>query len=108
MRDFQAICNRLNIDRKHTSAAHYALCTGLDEAVSHTEWGGGIADSLGAWPRSALASTFHQDRQGGTKVFQIPGRLVESVPENIGSIAACGSCRQPAGATAGFPVSRAR
>ncbi|WP_035823158.1 type VI secretion system protein TssL, long form [Cupriavidus sp. SK-4] len=86
LRDFQAICDRLNIDRKHTTAAHYALCTALDEAVSHTEWGGGNADSLGAWPGSALASTFHQDRQGGTKVFQILGRLVESVPENIGTI----------------------
>ncbi|SCU78912.1 Outer membrane protein, OmpA/MotB-family [Cupriavidus necator] len=86
LRTFQAVCDRLNIDRKHTTAAHYALCTALDEAVSHTEWGGGSAASLGAWPGSALASTFHQDREGGTKVFLILGRLVESVAENIGPI----------------------
>lgn len=86
LRDFQSVCDRMNIDRKHTTAAHYALCTALDEAVSHTEWGGGNAGALGAWPSSALASTFHHDRQGGTKVFQVLGRLVESVPENIGPI----------------------
>ncbi|MFJ4292700.1 type VI secretion system protein TssL, long form [Cupriavidus sp. NPDC089707] len=89
LRTFQAVCDRLNIDRKHTIAAHYALCTALDEAVSHTEWGGGSAASLGAWPSSALASTFHQDREGGTKVFLILGRLVESVAENIGPIEVC-------------------
>lgn len=86
LRDFQTVCDRLDIDRKHAAAAHYALCTALDEAVSHTEWGGGSANSVGAWPSSALASTFHQDRQGGTKVFHILGRLVESVAENIGPI----------------------
>lgn len=86
LKDFQAICDRLNIDRKHTTAVHYALCTALDEAVSHTDWGGGYAGALGAWPSSALAVTFHQDRQGGTKVFHILGRLVESPYENIGPI----------------------
>ncbi|WP_458765164.1 type VI secretion system protein TssL, long form [Cupriavidus basilensis] len=86
LRTFQAVCDRLNIDRGHTTGVHYALCTALDEAAAHTEWGGGSAASLGAWPGSALASTFHQDCEGGVKVFLILGRLVDSVAENIGPI----------------------
>lgn len=80
---FTNLCHRANILRAHTIAASYALCTALDEFANHTKWGGGKDTGAGIWSTQMLASHFHSDNQGGTKVFLLIGRLMSSPAEHI-------------------------
>ena len=47
-------------------AARYVLCTMLDEAAADTPWGGS-----GVWGRHSLLAMFHNETEGGEKVFQL-------------------------------------
>ena len=45
-------------------AAHYIVCATLDDVIRNTPWGG-------SWAVDGLVSTFHQDVQGGERVFDL-------------------------------------
>jgi type VI secretion system protein ImpK len=52
------------------SAARYALCSFVDEAVMTTPWG-----SASAWSANSLLLEFHQETWGGEKVFAMVDRV---------------------------------
>ncbi|MDQ6685205.1 MAG: DotU family type VI secretion system protein [Pseudomonadota bacterium] len=72
IRDFQAKAQAQGIAPERVVAARYILCTMLDEAASDTPWGGS-----GTWGRYSLLAMFHNETEGGEKVFQLMARLAE-------------------------------
>ncbi|MWL87321.1 MULTISPECIES: type VI secretion system protein TssL, long form [unclassified Cupriavidus] len=78
VRQFQAVCDRANVRREHALAARYSLCTALDEAANGTYWG-----RQGNWAIQSLLIQCHQEGDGGEKVFQVLGRLVNSPQEHM-------------------------
>src|SRR5450830_143397 len=80
---FSRLCDQANLRRDHMLAARYTLCTALDEAASLQPWGGGTDTSTGPWSRQALLQTFHQEGQGGQKVFLLIGRLAANPQEHL-------------------------
>lgn len=79
---FTRLCDQANLRRDHMLAVRYALCTAIDEAANLTEWGGGQGKDSGPWPAHALLQTFHQEGDGGNKVFLLIGRLAASPKEH--------------------------
>lgn len=77
LHDFQSVCERVGIRNEHILAARYSLCTALDEAAQSTSWG------QNAWPVGSLLVKMHGETEGGTKVFQVLGRLVNSPAEHL-------------------------
>jgi len=80
---FQMVCSNAQIRNEHVVAGSYALCTAIDEAANRTPWGGGVGGSTGVWAKQQLAQEFHDDHQGGEKVFLLIGRLAASPQEHI-------------------------
>ncbi|WDD91919.1 type VI secretion system protein TssL, long form [Burkholderia sp. FERM BP-3421] len=83
VRMFQRLCEQANIRRDHMLGARYCLCTALDEAAMQTSWARTGDGSLGAWISDGLATTFHEDRQGGDKVYLLIGRLMNAPHEHL-------------------------
>ncbi|CAB3772173.1 hypothetical protein GQ57_32515 [Burkholderia sp. MSh2] len=81
VRTFQKLCEQANIRRDHTIGARYCLCTALDEAATQTTWGKGESSGI-EWIKGGLATTFHEDRQGGEKVYLLIGRLLAEPREH--------------------------
>lgn len=82
IRTFQKLCEQTNIRRDHMLGASYCLCTALDEAAMQTTWGK-AGDSGVEWITTGLASTFHEDRKGGDKIYLLIGRLMTEPKEHI-------------------------
>ncbi|MCL2430392.1 MAG: type VI secretion system protein TssL, long form [Alphaproteobacteria bacterium] len=82
VRNFQSICSSAQIRHEHMVAASYALCTAIDEAALRRHWGGGSGGEAGAWAMQGLAHEFHDDIEGGDKVFQLIGRLAAAPQEH--------------------------
>jgi type VI secretion system protein ImpK len=82
LRAFQKLCEQANIRRDHMIGARYCLCTALDEAAMQTSWGKG-SDSGVEWITNGLATIFHEDRQGGDKVYLLIGRLMTEPQEHL-------------------------
>ncbi|AEA65998.1 type VI secretion system OmpA/MotB family protein (plasmid) [Burkholderia gladioli BSR3] len=82
VRTFQKLCEQANIRRDHTIGARYCLCTALDEAATQTAWGKGGSSGI-EWISSGLATTFHEDRQGGQKIYLLIGRLLAEPREHL-------------------------
>ena len=83
VRLFQRYCEQANLRRDHMLGARYCLCTALDEAAMQTAWARSGDGSLGAWISEGLATAFHEDRQGGDKVYLLIGRLMNSPQEHL-------------------------
>lgn len=83
VRLFQRFCEQANLRRDHVLGARYCLCTALDEAAMQTAWARSGDGSLGAWISEGLATTFHEDRQGGDKVYLLIGRLMNAPQEHL-------------------------
>lgn len=104
VRAFQRLCEQTNIRRDHMLGARYCLCTAIDEAAMQTAWGknskgyrtarataDGIAPNAGRdghdagveWVTRGLATIFHEDRQGGDKVYLLIGRLMADPQEHL-------------------------
>lgn len=77
IRDFAARASAQGIAPERVMAARYVLCTMLDEAAADTPWGGG-----GMWARHSLLAMFHNETEGGQKVFQLMARLAEKPDVN--------------------------
>lgn len=80
VRTFQQLCEQANIRRDHMIGARYCLCTALDEAAMQTTWG---QHSGVEWGTTGLATTFHEDRDGGQKVYMLIGRLFDEPREHL-------------------------
>lgn len=72
IRDFAARATAHGIAPERVMAARYVLCTMIDEAAADTPWGG-----AGVWGRHSLLAMFHNETEGGEKVFQLMARLAE-------------------------------
>ena len=82
VRTFQKLCEQANVRRDHVIGARYCLCTALDEAAGRTEWG--KEGSFGIqWIKAGLATTFHEDRDGGDKVYLLIARLLNEPGEHL-------------------------
>ena len=77
IRDFAARATQNGIAPERVMAARYVLCTMIDEAASDTPWGGS-----GVWARHSLLAMFHNEVEGGEKVFQLMARLAEKPDVN--------------------------
>nr|WP_049868937.1 type VI secretion system protein TssL, long form [Paraburkholderia phytofirmans] len=81
VRTFQRLCEQANIRRDHMIGARYCLATALDEAAGKTVWG--QRETGVEWLRKGLATEFHEDRQGGDKVYLLIGRLMNEPREHL-------------------------
>jgi len=77
IRDFAARAAAHGIAPERVMPARYVLCTMIDEAAADTPWGGS-----GVWGRHSLLAMFHNETEGGEKVFQLMARLAEKPAEN--------------------------
>ncbi|OWJ63499.1 hypothetical protein BWU74_01655 [Paraburkholderia caledonica] len=82
VRVFQKLCDQANIRRDHMLGARYCLCTALDESAMQTTWGKGGATGV-EWITRGLATIFHEDRQGGDKVYLLIARLMTESHEHL-------------------------
>lgn len=78
IRDFAAKAIQRGIAAERVMAARYVLCTMIDEAANDTPWGGS-----GVWARHSLLTMFHNETEGGEKVFQLMARLAEQPDVNL-------------------------
>ncbi|WP_281247838.1 type VI secretion system protein TssL, long form [Paraburkholderia lycopersici] len=108
VRIFQKLCEQASIRRDHMLGARYCLCTAIDEAAMQTAWGknsqsgsygphsaqsamddgtstvsGKTRDTGVEWITRGLATIFHEDRQGGDKVYLLIGRLMADPQEHL-------------------------
>lgn len=107
VRAFQKLCEQTSIRRDHMLGARYCLCTAIDEAAMQTAWGknskvpvqpeqsqrgkdAGVAasgmnthDAGVEWVTRGMATIFHEDRQGGDKVYLLIGRLMSDPQEHL-------------------------
>lgn len=79
---YTRLCDRANLRRDHALAVRFALCTALDEAANLHAWAGGEGAALGPWAGQSLLHTFHQEGNGGEKVFLLIGRLAAQPDEH--------------------------
>jgi type VI secretion system protein ImpK len=77
VRDFATRAAAQGIAPERVMAARYVMCTMIDEATAGTPWGG-----MGVWARHSLLSMFHNETEGGEKVFQLMARLAEKPEVN--------------------------
>ena len=77
LRDFATRAAAQGIAPERVMAARYVLCTMIDEAAAQTPWGG-----MGVWARHTLLTLFHNETEGGEKVFQLMARLAEKPAAN--------------------------
>ncbi|WPB55356.1 type IVB secretion system protein IcmH/DotU [Xylophilus sp. GOD-11R] len=80
---FTRLCERANLRRDHMLAVRFSLCTALDEAANLHTWGGGSGAALGPWSGRSLLHAFHQEGNGGEKVFLLIGRLAAQPDEHV-------------------------
>lgn len=78
IRDFAARATSQGIAPERVMAARYVLCTMIDEAAADTPWGGS-----GTWGSHSLLAMFHNETEGGEKVFQLMARLAEKPDVNL-------------------------
>jgi len=82
IRMFTRLCEQANIRHDHMIGARYCLSTALDSAAMETPWGMKI-ETGADWTTSGLATEFHEDRQGGDKVYLLIGRLMSEPDEHL-------------------------
>jgi type VI secretion system protein ImpK len=66
IRRFEQRARGSNISAEVVSAARYALCACLDEAVLSTPWG-----AQSEWAQQSLLVALHRDARGGEKFFEM-------------------------------------
>lgn len=83
IRQFEERAQQAGVASEAIIGARYCLCTALDEAAMQTSWAQSASGNLGTWISEGLATSFHEDRQGGDKVYLLIGRLMNSPHEHI-------------------------
>lgn len=82
VRSFQKLCEQANIRRDHMLGARYCLTTALDEAAMQTTWGKAGTNGV-QWNTHGLATIFHEDRDGGSKLYLLIARLMTEPREHL-------------------------
>lgn len=77
VRAFETHARAKNISPERIVAARYVLCTLLDETAASMPWG-----SAGQWGRHSLLALFHNETEGGEKVFQLMAKLAQAPAAN--------------------------
>ncbi len=77
VRSFEAQARAKNISPERILAARYVLCTLIDETAAGMPWGSG-----GQWGRHSLLTMFHNETEGGEKVFLLMAKLAQNPKEN--------------------------
>lgn len=77
LREFEAQARARNVAPERVLAARYVLCTLLDEVAASMPWG-----ASGQWGRHSLLAMFHNETNGGEKVFQLMAKLAENAGAN--------------------------
>ena len=77
LREFQQLGERAGVRHAHLMAAHYLLCTALDEAAHGKSWG------RTGWPQHSLLVSLHGDTEGGNKNFEVLNQLLDSPAESV-------------------------
>ena len=70
LRQFEVDARAAEVPPDQLRAAHYALCTGLDDVALSTPWG-----NQSVWATRTLVATFHQDVIGGERFFDMLGAM---------------------------------
>lgn len=77
LREFESQARARNVAPERVLAARYVLCTLLDEVAAGMPWG-----ASGQWGRHSLLAMFHNETNGGEKVFQLMAKLAENPGTN--------------------------
>jgi type VI secretion system protein ImpK len=77
LREFEAQARAKGIAPERVLAARYILCTLIDEVAAGMPWG-----SSGHWNRHGLLTMFHNEADGGEKVFQLMAKLAKDPANN--------------------------
>jgi type VI secretion system protein ImpK len=75
---FESTARERGIPNEAVLIARYALCTMLDEAVSHMPWGG-----TAEWARASLLVTLYRETSGGEKFFLLLNKMSKEPAANI-------------------------
>ncbi len=67
-----------NIPKQRVLAAHYCLCTTIDEVILKTKWG---VKSI--WSQQSLLSLFHKETWGGERFYIILENISKEPRENL-------------------------
>ena len=67
---FSPRARNLGLDPKTVQLSHYILCAFMDDAVMSTPWG-----SNSPWSQHSLLAAYHNDTQGGDRLFQFAERM---------------------------------
>jgi len=78
VRQFESRAQAAGLTPQMTTAARYALCAMLDEAVLNTPW----AEHSG-WAAKTLLTIFHSETYGGEKFFLILDRLTQDFAKHL-------------------------
>jgi type VI secretion system protein ImpK len=77
VRAFEQRARERGVASEPLIAARYVLCTLLDETAASMPWGG-----AGQWGRHSLLAIFHNETEGGEKVFQLMAKLAQAPAAN--------------------------
>jgi len=77
VRAFETQAGASGYDEQTLGAAHYCLCTFVDEAVSSTPWGAGV------WGARSLLVIFHNDTAGGERFFLVLQRYARDPKAHV-------------------------
>ncbi len=78
IRSFEARARADGVRQEEIFAAHYVLCTLLDETAMATPWG-----ASSGWSAQSLLVQFHNEAWGGEKVFQLLEKLLQDPRNNL-------------------------
>lgn len=78
IRLFETRCMQAGLPNDMIIASRYCLCSVLDEAAAQTPWG-----TRGVWAGNGLLVTFHNESEGGEKVFQLLSRMSQNPVEHL-------------------------
>jgi len=78
VKSFTTRISRMQYEHGMVMAARYCICSAIDEVVLLTQWG-----NNSEWSTNSLLMTFHQERHGGKKFFEILRRLIAKPATSI-------------------------
>lgn len=84
LRQFEVDAREAEVPPEQMRAAHYALCSALDDVALATPWG---AQSV--WSTRTLCATFHQEVVGGGRFFDILGAMQKEPGKYLHALEVC-------------------
>lgn len=78
IKDFEFMALSQGCDNTEIIASRYVLCTALDEAITTKPW-----SSMLDWTKNSLLIIFHNEANGGEKLFQLLDKLARNPSRHI-------------------------